>query len=100
MFAIFILGQVIACHLCNKKFASLRTLTKHRLWHHKSECGYFKYNCNDCPYATNILSHMKEHFLVHNKSRRYPCSVCGNRFTALSSLSAHMLIHTGEQNCF
>lgn len=94
---LFILGHI--CHRCRKWFATQRTLAKHRLWHHKDECGNFKYNCKECPYATNVMSSMKDHIHVHDKRRPYSCSLCGNRFTAASSLSAHVLIHTGEQNC-
>lgn len=88
------------CVTCNKWFTTKRTLLKHRLWHHKEEFSSFKFNCNECPYVTNVLHAFKRHGTVHDKQRPYVCDICGNRFQAPSQLSTHSLIHTGERRDF
>lgn len=66
------------------------------MWHHKDELPNFKYNCEKCPYATNIWKSSKEHAYVHEPNRPYVCDYCGNGFRTINSLNAHKLIHTGE----
>lgn len=70
---------------------------RHLTWHHKETFPKFKYSCNKCPYATNIMTDIKRHASVHDAKRPYECITCGNRFVALNSLSHHRLIHDGEQ---
>lgn len=92
-----ILGRCLSCQVCEKWFTTKSTLLKHQIWHHKLIFSAFKFNCSKCPYATNVLTHMKRHASVHDAERPYQCTTCGNRFTALNSLNNHMLIHTGEE---
>lgn len=92
---LFISGNI--CQTCLKWFSSNSTLLKHRMWHHKSEFPALRYQCEKCPYASNISSNLQTHMQVHLSNRPYQCSVCGNRFKALSSLNNHALIHTGEK---
>ncbi|XP_035230866.1 zinc finger protein 98-like [Stegodyphus dumicola] len=87
----------VICRTCKKWFTSEFTLMKHRMWHHKSELGVFKYNCDKCPYATNASSSLKTHEGVHALNRPYKCRFCGNGFKALSSLNNHIVIHVGEK---
>lgn len=87
----------IICKTCKKWFSTGTTFLKHRIWHHKDELTSFKYNCPECPYASNAYTSFKKHRFVHDTQRIYFCSVCGNRFLAMSSLGTHMLIHTGEK---
>lgn len=98
---IFISGctsvRYTSCDVCKKKYTSESTLLKHRMWHHKEMCPSFKYNCDSCPYSTDIITHFKRHAPVHDPKRPFQCKICNNRFTAMSSLNCHMLIHSGEQ---
>lgn len=97
-FNLFISGYGVLCTLCKKWFSAQATLTKHKIWHHKSVLPSFKYNCDHCPYGSNELTNFRKHALVHDFTRPYACKVCGNRFIALHSLSTHTLIHDGEAN--
>lgn len=94
---LFLLDGQLQCTSCDKWFSTRATLLKHRIWHHKNELPSFKFNCTECPYASNVATAYKRHASVHDDQRPYFCSVCGNRFIASGSLSHHMLIHTGEQ---
>lgn len=85
------------CKTCHKFFTTQCTLSKHRIWHHKDELADFRYNCNKCPYATNIWKSYKEHGFVHEENRPYQCTICGNGFKSLGSLNSHRLIHSGEE---
>lgn len=101
MFLFFFLlgyGYGIVCKTCKKWFTTHQTLLKHRLWHHKHEFPIFKFNCDKCPYSTNVIGSFKRHTAVHDINRPFTCSTCGNRFNAMNHLSTHILIHTGERN--
>ncbi|XP_055927465.1 zinc finger protein 726-like [Argiope bruennichi] len=92
------------CKTCDKWFPSHALLSKHKLWHHKSECPRYRYNCRMCPYASNVSSNLQAHEQVHLPGRPYECTYCGNRFRALryvcsvcskwySTLNAHKIFH-------
>lgn len=101
MYYYYVLGyeknRHITCKTCKKWFSSETTLFKHRIWHHKNEVPRFKFNCSQCPYASDESTPFKRHLFVHDVSRKYCCNVCGNRFLAKHSLGSHMIIHTGEE---
>ncbi|GIX97795.1 hypothetical protein CDAR_582751 [Caerostris darwini] len=88
------------CRTCGKWFSARSTLTRHRIWHHKSEFPEFKYNCKNCPYSTNESTNLKNHALVHSPDHPFVCDVCGNRFKALTSLNHHAVIHKGDVEWF
>ncbi|GFT68024.1 zinc finger protein [Nephila pilipes] len=83
------------CKACNTWFISNSKLSKHKLWHHKSECPRYRFNCKLCPYASNVSSNLQAHEQVHLPDRPYECEYCGNRFKALSNLHSHVTIHAG-----
>ncbi|GBM88706.1 Zinc finger protein 724 [Araneus ventricosus] len=86
----------VICGTCGKWFTTNCTLLKHRLWHHKLELQPFRFNCDKCPYASNVKSSMSTHAQVHSADRAFKCQYCKNGFTTLRSLSNHVVIHTGE----
>ncbi|KAF8793678.1 Zinc finger protein 676 like protein [Argiope bruennichi] len=90
-------GNDVICGTCGKWFTTNCTLLKHRLWHHKSELQPFRFNCDKCPYASNVKSSMTTHAQVHSANRAFRCQFCKNGFTTLRSLSNHVVIHTGEK---
>lgn len=89
-----------SCKTCGKFFTTKYTLLKHRMWHHKNEFPPFKFNCNQCAYATDFKSSLVTHKNVHSPDRPHKCSYCGNGFKALSSLNNHVVIHNGEAKMF
>lgn len=99
---LFILGSLsgYTCSACRKWFASQITLSRHKMWHHKSPTAKYRYNCSLCPYATNEKTNFNNHSAVHRSDRPHRCSVCGNGFISASCLNKHMIIHTGETDPF
>lgn len=94
----FLLGLLsgYTCNSCQKWFASQITLSRHKMWHHKSPTVKYRYNCSRCPYSTNEKTNFNNHSAVHQSDRKHQCSVCGNRFLNTSCLNKHMIIHVGE----
>lgn len=86
----------ISCPLCGIWFSSEVTLSRHKMWHHKSNISHYRFNCHLCPYSTNESTHFKTHKFVHDPQRPYSCSECGNRFKSINALKSHNIIHTGE----
>lgn len=84
------------CDLCPKWFASLKTLARHKLWHHKPPGLSYKFNCTQCPYSSNKKTNYDVHLAVHMPDRSHWCPYCGNGFTSSGSLNKHIIIHTGE----
>lgn len=86
--------------MCGLWFSSSVTLSRHRIWHHKTLPSLYRFNCNQCPYSTNESTHFKSHALVHDPNRPYQCTDCGNRFKTINTLKSHSIIHTGEDPTF
>ncbi|GFQ71582.1 hypothetical protein TNCT_179301 [Trichonephila clavata] len=72
----------LVCTACGKVFTTGSTLSRHRIWHHKSEDDKFKFNCKLCPYASNI-----------SPFSRLTCINCGKIFSAAATLSRHQIWH-------
>lgn len=96
----YFLGVLMGCpcNLCPKWFASLKTLSRHKMWHHKSSSQQYRFNCTQCPYSSNKKTNFDSHLVVHRLDRSHLCPYCGNGFTSSSSLNKHIIIHTGEDN--
>lgn len=89
-----------SCKTCGKFYTSKYTLVKHRMWHHKNEFPPFKFNCDQCAYATYAKSSLDTHKKVHDPDRPYKCPQCGNGFKVSSSLNNHVVIHSGEKKMY
>jgi KRAB domain-containing zinc finger protein len=90
------------CEVCQKKFCSKYSLTRHFL-KHKKEKAHKKEKCNYCSYETvwkkNLIMHVRtKHIdLIPKESAdRIPkCSFCGKKFASFSRLKRHENIHRG-----
>lgn len=95
---ISLLGSLLGyhCNVCPKWFASQKTLSRHKMWHHKSPNQHYRFNCKQCPYSSNEKTNYEVHLAVHKSDRSHQCPYCGNGFTSVGSLNKHIIIHTGE----
>lgn len=66
------------------------------MWHHKPPILY-KFNCQDCPYSSNIKTNFQRHLNAHNADKPHWCEICHNGFDDFGKLRNHMVIHTGEE---
>jgi uncharacterized Zn-finger protein len=91
-----------SCEVCQKKFSSKYSLTRHFL-KHKKENANEKEKCNYCSYETvwkkNLITHIRtKHMdlLPKEAADEMPkCSFCGKKFATFSRLFRHENIHTG-----
>ncbi|KAJ0065856.1 hypothetical protein NL108_000081 [Boleophthalmus pectinirostris] len=77
----------LRCDKCHKEFASVASLSRHKLRHSKD----LFFPCNVCNKALwsreAFLRHQKKHF--SSPSVVYPCGQCGKRLATLRALEVH-----------
>ncbi|XP_063221104.1 uncharacterized protein LOC134530309 isoform X2 [Bacillus rossius redtenbacheri] len=86
--------RVLACHLCDKKFAHKHNLSQHVRLHagKKVACPV-----EGCFYACRCQSELRNHLSLHSDSRPFACGECGFRCKNKYMLNRHAAIHRGER---
>ncbi|XP_020657153.3 uncharacterized protein LOC110083223 isoform X1 [Pogona vitticeps] len=51
------------------------------------------YKCEQCDYATHMLTRLKHHRKIHSGEKPYCCDVCEKKFRMSSHLKRHMFLH-------
>jgi uncharacterized Zn-finger protein len=86
-------GHQFKCDVCNKSFAILQYLKRHKVLHSEDR----RYRCDICSMSFFRLRNLKVHVSRHTNEYPYPCDLCGKGFTYQSSLEKHKRVHTGER---
>ncbi|XP_048003322.1 zinc finger protein 436-like isoform X2 [Leguminivora glycinivorella] len=79
------------CNVCNKGFAQIGDLTRHKHTH----SGVKPHICKVCNRAFSRTGHLKCHEITHTGVKPYICKVCNKGFTQKGSLNIHENIHSG-----
>uniref|UniRef100_A0A8D8KB57 Zinc finger protein 782 n=1 Tax=Culex pipiens TaxID=7175 RepID=A0A8D8KB57_CULPI len=79
------------CSICNKQFASRKTLRQHCRIHEDSSAKRFR--CSHCSKPFNYSHHLKIHERTHTRETPFACSACDKEFATKDRLKNHELQH-------
>ncbi|XP_055592553.1 zinc finger protein 436-like [Uranotaenia lowii] len=80
-------AKKFACHHCEKKFLTARSLACHLKTLDK------KHECHECGKSFAQLGELTLHRRTHTDERPFKCTVCGKSFKTASLRTAHMDSH-------
>ena len=83
------------CHVCDKKFNRLDSLTKHKNTKHAPPDQKQMYACTLCESSYLFYHSLERHMRTHFQEGRYACTLCNKSFTSETRLATHMTFHTG-----
>lgn len=103
-------GKTLECEICSKKFAFQSSLTKHIRSTHdikdiRTKRASSKYHCEDCPFQTANLDHLRSHVRknhaieVLGPSEVISCKICSKTFSKNANFRQHMRIHIKLYKC-
>ena len=78
---------ILACAECECLFAGSESLKEHYRQHHKSKLS--RYQCQECPYATDKFYQMSLHEAMHSGQRGVMCEQCGKWLANQYNLRVH-----------
>lgn len=79
------------CKICLKVLKSRETLGIHmRLLHFRKE-SLFMFDCDFCPFRTDIKSTIRSHVMIHAvfRKRKFSCDKCGKKLLNRTGLRCH-----------
>ncbi|CAG7683813.1 unnamed protein product [Allacma fusca] len=108
-------AETFCCGICDKQFASMKTLQNHQIVFHTRNYSYFcdkcgtgavsltalnvhmlmhserKYTCAACPASFRRKQHLRNHELrLHSQNLPHMCDTCGKRFSVRQGLRMHL----------
>ena len=81
------------CHECEKIFAALSTLKRHKETHSKER----PFKCSKCENTYKCFFTMKRHEIVHSDEKAFKCTECDKAFHLKHHLVDHFRMHTNEK---
>ncbi|XP_030033819.1 zinc finger protein 708 isoform X6 [Manduca sexta] len=82
------------CQACDKVFNSRKSLNIHTRRDHLMERPH---KCTECDKKFFSTTGLKNHVVIHTKSRAFRCEVCLKSFGRQKTLNCHKKIHTAVQ---
>ncbi|KAM8840122.1 uncharacterized protein AB9W97_001078 [Spinachia spinachia] len=77
------------CHICSKKFPSIRAQEIHLRLH----TGEKPFGCHICGKGFNQKGNMLTHMRIHTAKKPFRCIVCHKEFSHAGSLERHIKVH-------
>lgn len=85
---------VLACNICNKKFATSSGLRGHVEITHKKNV----FICSICGKSLCSKMSLENHMNLHQEKKPFVCDVCGKRFRTMYLLKTHTVVHTKKKS--
>ncbi|XP_076810518.1 uncharacterized protein LOC143453213 [Clavelina lepadiformis] len=83
---------IFQCTLCDKRFASRRTLKQHNMVHTEER----PFTCTYCSKTFRRRSHLACHERTHTGEKPYKCAICGKSYSEKVVLTRHMELHKND----